>query len=988
MDARQSSARLRFDVRRLRAGIVVGSFCALMWAGLSEAAAAGPRIYREDFEGEQPSWTADYDQSRTRQTAHRRAALKAQPNERVEAMQFSTVADGQAVRLQHEIPVSRVHDELTAEVSVRSNSTGWTLWMEVVFPNEKDPRTGQPLRTWLKGAVYNEPNQWQELSCKTSDVRIRQQLQLLRKQLGTPLNNTQGSVVRSVALSCELGRGQSTVFIDNLSVGPLVAAQTPVVPVEHTAVSEQSQVKFELGRLSIEGRPFFLRALPYHNEPVDVMSGVGANTVWIPRQQDSQLLTELQQRGMWAIAIPPRARSSAGVDLASRDASLVPFGRDTSPILGWYLGTGISPDSVQEVISRSRQIRGADRVFRRPVIADVNGGERAFSRHVSMLSSSRPSMNSTFGLSQYRDWLAERRQMALPGTYTWTWIQTEPSSRTAEWRRRGGRRPIVIEPEQIRLQTYAALASGARGIGYWKTTPLDATDLGADERRLMISLLNLEMSLLEDWLGEGRLLSQVEFNVQESPVSRAAPKQFDYRRSNDELVAMARMKEQQQTRGANGVRRLEAAMIRCARGILLIPIYDDGNSQFVPGRMVARDVSIVVPGVPETASAYEITTTEVRSLSAKRGTGGMEIKLPLLDQTTMILLTTDRTIKGEMEGRVRQMADVSAKLTVELAAAKLSRVKGVVAELNTLSVSPHDSIRLTTQAEETLANAEQALERGAWTQAHRDARTTLQLARILQRAYWNDALLKFDSPVASCHTVCFQTLPDHWEMISALGSSDMSGTDSILRSGDFEDIDSMVVEGWRHAQRDIPDVQAGVELKGDSKQGQYCLRMFALPESPEAAKGIVHSAPVAVTSPSVTVHAGQILVISGWVRMVHPTAGSLDGFMIYDSIAGSPAAQRWNQKSGWQRFQMVREVTESGPFSISFVLSGLGEVELDDVTVVAHQPRETRTGGLVVPEQGGAESEGEGEGEGEGGIPFIRRIPGIGSAFGPDRNRN
>jgi hypothetical protein len=45
----------------------------------------------------------------------------------------------------------------------------------------------------------------------------------------------------------------------------------------------------------------------------------------------------------------------------------------------------------------------------------------------------------------------------------------------------------------------------------------------------------------------------------------------------------------------------------------------------------------------------------------------------------------------------------------------------------------------------------------------------MQLLRILQHAHWSDAAHRLYSPVSSPHTLCFQTLPDHWNMIARFG---------------------------------------------------------------------------------------------------------------------------------------------------------------------------------------------------------------------------
>jgi hypothetical protein len=97
--------------------------------------------------------------------------------------------------------------------------------------------------------------------------------------------------------------------------------------------------------------------------------------------------------------------------------------------------------------------------------------------------------------------------------------------------------------------------------------------------------------------------------------------------------------------------------------------------------------------------------------------------------------------------------------------------------------------------------------------------------------------------------------------------------------------------------------------------------------------------PVTVTTPEITVRAGQVIHISGWVRVVSTISGSLDGAMLYDSQNGPVGALRWHERSGWRRFVMVREVQYSGKLNLTMTLTGLGEIQFDDLRVTPHTPR-------------------------------------------------
>jgi hypothetical protein len=98
-----------------------------------------------------------------------------------------------------------------------------------------------------------------------------------------------------------------------------------------------------------------------------------------------------------------------------------------------------------------------------------------------------------------------------------------------------------------------------------------------------------------------------------------------------------------------------------------------------------------------------------------------------------------------------------------------------------------------------------------------------------------------------------------------------------------------------------------------------------------------------VTTPPVAVRAGQIVHMNGWVRLVTPIVRNLDGAMLYDSIGGPEGAIRWHDASDWKRFELIREVQESGDLTLKISLSGLGEVQFDDLRIIPQNPLDVRT---------------------------------------------
>ena len=96
------------------------------------------------------------------------------------------------------------------------------------------------------------------------------------------------------------------------------------------------------------------------------------------------------------------------------------------------------------------------------------------------------------------------RKASQPGTFTWTWIQTHLPDwfTTLAYEKPaalGFNEPAGPQPEQIRLLTYTAIASGCRGLGFWSDRFLADSHTGRD-RLLQMALLNLELQLIEPML--------------------------------------------------------------------------------------------------------------------------------------------------------------------------------------------------------------------------------------------------------------------------------------------------------------------------------------------------------------------------------------------------------------------------------------------------------------------------------------------------------
>lgn len=961
--------------------------------GLPLLLLAGPwavcvaRDYHEVFEGERPSWEITCDPATARVAGHTRSRAIRHEGESAELVELEALVPRAQIELTLPLPPSRLLDELALTLWFHSNQDGVNLSARVVLPRQIDPRTGKVMTVLLEGGGYRKPGQWKQLSWKNPVVRLRGMLPQLRRVLLTETGTRHdidetGAYVDAAILTVRMDRGRSRFVIDDLQLGPLVdaSAEQELQQVAAETSRAKPDIQIERDPLRVQGQPFFPRIVPHHGERSGELSRMRFNVVWVPDYQDRNLLADLKQSGLWGMAMPPRPAAHDGATLDPERVQMAPFAEETAPILFWYLGTRIPPEAKRDVDQWDEQIRNADRTLNRPVTGDVSGMERAFSRKLSMLGVSRPALHTSFGLKTYRDWLIERRMQAMPGSLVWTWVQTDAVASVNPQRRAAGLAPIVVEPEQLRLQTYAAWAAGCRGIGYWTQSSLDADDPGAVERKLMLAQLNMECELLEPCLVTGNPASQTPFTAK-LPAARkinqlAVPSGNDAR-SQKQRAALGNDRKTQIATREKLSRDLEAAILHTDDGILVLPVWYAENAQFVPGQMVANDARIVVPGVGDAARAWEITTTDIILLDSPRVAGGKQITLKKFDLTTAVLFTDDESIVERMREKMKSLRETSARVCLEMARAKYNRVIEVDRRLHERGKGQPDAADLLRTAKSLLDHSDADWQRQEFHKSRQKSADCMQILRILQHACWMEATSRIYSPVSSPHTLCYQTLPDHWDMVASHGRARHAGGSNLLRSGDFEDIDTMVAEGWKHEQVEIEGVRAAAELYPKAKQGAYCLRLIATPATGQDPPTVIGDRPVTVTTPPVTIYKGQIVHISGWVKVAAPSLNNLEGALLYDSLGGSSAALRWRTKADWQKFDLVREAPETGELTITMALAGLGEICFDDLQII---PLESEPG---QPSPGDKPAATPASNRG-GAFDFLKKIPRIGGKAEPE----
>ena len=415
-------------------------------------------------------------------------------------------------------------------------------------------------------------------------------------------------------------------------------------------------------------------------------------------------------------------------------------------------------------------------------------------------------------------------------------------------------------------------------------SPLHAADEATKRRAVIVETLNNELAMLAPWLTIGKRMGEAT--------------------STDAKAS--------------------ADLLQVERARLLMPIAStDPTAE-------TKSVAFIVPGIPVSNQAYLLSPALMQSLPSKRVAGGTRVEFDP-NSVLGVLLTEDLSVISGFRQRVASGGRRAAQLQYSLAVSRLRTLSAASPQLASHGINTKNLDQSLGSANTEISKANAALTAGKIDLAYAHAAAARNLLGIAYQQV----------EAAASNNATLQSLPFSQSDESLLtrlafekSIATLRGGDNQLAGGDFEDLGQLQQLGWQHIDDPIAGINSQVKLSAKSpREGRYSLELSAIPATAGAMPQVVARPLVWITSPPAQVKAGDIVEITGWVRVQQPIKGSITGLAIIDSLGGPELALSVRTTNDWQPFRLVRGASDTTEMTLTFALEGIGAASLDNVMI-------------------------------------------------------
>jgi hypothetical protein len=866
--------------------------------------------FSEQFESAKPSWQRrDTDCNILNSNWIQRRSNETKAKNRFEKIQFQC-GQGTRVLIAHDIPPTFVIPELSPTVKVMGSRQGIQLFARIVLPHTPSPTGKGPMTTLLPGELCSSTGQWRTLTFQSKNTDLQQQLQeeiwLLRRKFGSDVTE-RDAYVDKIVLNIYTGPGESTVQIDDLIVDGIVSAKSLADQVKqtghiHSGIAQNktnddpnvvatsfiqdsdkqpSLVKRDGTVLLVKDKPFMPRVIQHNGESFEYLKSVGFNTIELKTVATPQQLRKAQTLDLWLVCPPP---NSVGLN---------PIDFQYDRVLAWSVGKELTGRQIELVQQRVQEIRESDQRQGRPIIGHVESHWTQISQLLDIVGVGKRPIGTSFFASRYSEWINQRVMTTGNGKPIWADVQTELSESLHKQLLSLARQipPVPIDPQQLKFLAYESITGGARGLRFTSRSRLDAPDPETRLRAQTIEWVNAELQQIEPWVAGGALMGQV---------STSDPK-------------------------------LEINAINTPRSRLLLIQRPTDHEQYLAGDVPIKPVSFVDSNATMANRAYQLTEAGLNPLPNTKDHAGARIQLENCPALTAIVLTEDPLVINRLNQSYQRIGQKTfVQMRRDLSQQWIAIMQLINNQLVRIERSPSSVTSILSNAANAFQTAETLIGNRSEQLAIGHLNRVDERLALARREIVTEPLGAFQSKTSSPFVSHCSLVPLHWGMANRLAGKEWNPNG--LPGGDFEDLGHMQANGWANQRLEDPSLQTKVELSKEATvDGKFGLKMSV--SSNQANLPLVEAPVLWIRSPKIPVKSGQLVRIHGWVRIPTVIRGSHDGLTITDSMGSTEMSERITITQGWQEFTLYRGVNSSSDLDVTFSLTGIGEVYLDEVTI-------------------------------------------------------
>ena len=996
--------------------LVGGALVAVARGPEQDPGAGAEAMIRDGFETPKVAWRQEQTDATVKIFAHERTKRAAHEGQFSEGFQFEAGIGG-GLYFSYRLPNVPVTEDLKVGLYVRSNRSGAQLLGRVVLPDDVDPDSRRPSYVLVPGTTFESAERWQKLELVDMLPAIERQAKVLRASTRRPVS-LKGAYLERLVMNIYEGEGETEVYLDELTIGPVPADLTatprgesprgpsartiadrprgPSEPLDVVQPGLNSRIRLDRNRLTKDGYPWFFTAVRAPDADPSRLRRVGCDALVVPKDADEATIRAAMASGL--LLIPeltgPDDRTLPEADRLLGQAQAFP-GRDAVAFwsLGESMGRSIDLDARKAGLLR---VRDAERAFRKAkpggsplTTGTVSGMLPEYARlpeNLDVIGIPTAAWATTQDPYELYQFLEQRRYLTARSNadaLIWATLDATapPIYRESIW---GTDTPPSwgeprVQPEQLRISTYAAIAAGCRGVCFRADSDL-TREIGR-ANLIEMALLNEEIDLLEPILADpDKAIRMYDTYLPDPP----PPPPMTLFQMNTGMTGRPPTPKEfppHPTIKAAGITTKDR------RGVLLMvadyytnPGLGFKYAQYQPAQSATNNLKLLVPA-PSDAHAYLITPGGVQALEGKRDPGGIRITLEDFGVTANVLVTTNVELKDQIERSVNAVRPLAVSLAIEQAELQRAWVVEIDSMIQLLGHPQKDSVGLLNQAGELIKSAREALEREDYQTAWDEARRVGRPLRVLMRYHFMaayDAIIKdlndqdlpcgpglyegqdrpksrIIAPIVAAPLASFATLPQAWTWSEWIRRGRLGR--NLVPNGDFNDPEVVKAGGWADVSYKTDDIQAEIRLneggpdtekakkkekekdeEEDERDKKYNLLLLANPRKGATLDSLVpfvdHPV-VALRSPAVKVGARQVYRISVMAKTSNQAVPGAGGLIIRDSIGGERLQFRTYDplKTDWFEVVYYRRAPADGTMTVTLGMAGYGYAAFDDFKI-------------------------------------------------------